>query len=594
MDRLEPVLKQKFWILLGLGLILTMSGWYMATSALAKQISDRTSSIESSFKTVQGSSSGEIPNESWAKRLGAINSEQTNSIQGTKLSMWKRQRERMTWPDGITDPGYRQKFANPQRELFRDSYEDEVRRVWKTVNPFNKNDGSGIVEYPLINVFILLKQKPWDVAPPDSDTMWNVREDLWLLESLFQTITAMNGGMDVARGDACIHQIDRLELRGGGEKLRDNSGGGGGGGGGGSAGGSMEMMHFATTQGMMGPGGAGPGAPAGPRSITEGLKMVSPEFDAAEEFGDDGNAASMQPGGGGGFAGFGMSTMLGSAGGSAGGSGAATTAPEIKRYLMTDPNLPYKKRGFYLSVKMDHTKIPQLIAELTANERSPWPIEIVRVQMSRLNEDDSTAGIRQRPGMAGAGAMGSALSMLPTGPIGSAAGFNGPDGENPAGANPFNDFANNLKPDSGPDLSNSQHTQAMRAAMENALKDPVMAQVTICGMFTLYKDVPEPEQKPPATTTPAAETPAASADQPAASESEPAATPAADPAMETTAETAEPAANAAEMNAAADTAEKPEKPEGADSKPESGEKPGNGEPKPAEPKPDSGGEKTEK
>ena len=66
MEALEPVLKQKFWILLGMGVIMTFTGWWMATGAMAQQTNERKAKIKSAE---DGVPKGEVPNESWSKRL---------------------------------------------------------------------------------------------------------------------------------------------------------------------------------------------------------------------------------------------------------------------------------------------------------------------------------------------------------------------------------------------------------------------------------------------------------------------------------------------------------------------------------------------
>ena len=48
---------------------------------------------------------------------------------------------------------------------------------------------------------------------------------------------------------------------------------------------------------------------------------------------------------------------------------------------------------------MDHRKIPSLVAELSASEKSAWPVEIVRIQMVRAHDND----IDSRGGAGGGG-----------------------------------------------------------------------------------------------------------------------------------------------------------------------------------------------
>ena len=509
MEALEPVLKQKFWILLGMGIIMTFAGWWVATGQILASITDRKNKIEAAEKSIPTS---EVPNEVWTKRLSEVNGKQESSIKSTRLGLWKRQQEKMVLPEGLPQVAFEEKLQNEERELFRDAYQQEVRRVWKTLNPMDM-DGTGVVNYPLPAMFKLMNQKPWTRSPPKSEVIWEVMEDLWLLEGLFQSIAEANGGPEAGRPEASVHQIDILELRGGGEKLATASSDGGGNDGlmsgfGGPAGMGM---------GMRGAGGTDMAGMAGGGSAA--VPTVSAEFDPREEFGDDGAGAGAgggRGGGGGGGGGApmgmmgGMAMMQGAMGGMEDSVSSAPAETVIKRYVKSDESLPYKTRGFYLSVKMDHRKIPQFIAQLTANEKSVWPVEILRVQMSRLHEDDSSFGGGGYPGGGGmrmGGGYPGATGAGPMGPGGPMSALGGRRDEDDA----FDSFTNQRSFGTSGNAANSmQNMQRMKEVQESldiALKDPYMAQVTLCGVFTMYRKVEEPKEEPaPDSTSAPAET----------------------------------------------------------------------------------------
>jgi len=475
MEKLEPVLKQKFWILLGVAILMTLIGWWMATGKMVQAITDRQKAIEQSFSSVP---KGEIPNESWSKRLSIINDSQDQSIKLTKLELWKRQEAKMTWPQGVIPVnGYWGKFQNDSRELYRSSWSGEIERVWRLLNPMDE-DGNGIVYFPFPNMGRTLKKskEPWRQAPPDSDVMWETREDLWLLEGLFQSISSINGGPTATRSDACIHQIDKLELRGGGQKT--SQGGATAGVDSGVGGGMAAMMMMNPGMGNLSGGGAGRD---GVGALSAGLTTVSAEFDPAEEFGDDGS-------GGSGTGAVGTSAMMMPSMGDV--SATTTAAKPANRYLQIEEKLPYKQRGFYLSMKMDHRKIPLLIAELTSNEKSVWPVEIVRVQMSRLNEDgNEPAG---PSGGSGAGGMGASMASMMSR---MAQGGSGATGSSAAGMLAGDDeFGASFATPGGSvpgEIGTSEKALNAKSFLDNALRDPIIAQVTICGTFTLYKKVEE-------------------------------------------------------------------------------------------------------
>ena len=82
MQALEPVLKQKFWILLGMGILMTFIGWWMATGQIAQAITERKTKIEAAEGSIP---KGDIPNDNWTKRLSEVNDRQDLSIKQTQL-----------------------------------------------------------------------------------------------------------------------------------------------------------------------------------------------------------------------------------------------------------------------------------------------------------------------------------------------------------------------------------------------------------------------------------------------------------------------------------------------------------------------------
>ncbi len=471
MERLEPVLKQKFWILLGIGIVMTFVGWWMATGTMAATITTRTGEIENAQKKVP---SGEIPNNEWSAGLAAVNVQQDLAVKSASRILWERQRARMTWPETVADfaweKGYRGDIKIAGRENYRGDYHNDCHRVWQLVLPFNQVDGSGIVDYR----FAKFPREPWTSAPLAS-AMWDAQEDLWLLEGLLQSIAEINGGANSTRLDACIHAIERLSLHGGQPAGQRTQPSGGGGTPGGTA--PPEMM----AGGPFGGGNSGGG----------NLPAISVDFDVKEEFGDEG-------GGAGGGAMPSMPTGPG---------GPAATAARAKRYIDDDKALPFRTRGFYMTLIMDHRKIPNLIAELSASEKSAWPIEIVRVQYVRLHDDDtegSGSGGAYNPGAVGTESPSSS---------GSTPSF----GDSTFGGTSTPGFSI----DGGGAGAGTSTPKGLieLAALTNAIQDPNMARVAICGIITLYNEVkPEPVTTAPVSPPPV---PAVPADKPATPSTQP-------------------------------------------------------------------------
>jgi hypothetical protein len=496
MEKLEPILKQKFWILLGLGVVMTLTGWWLATGTLAASIDARTTKVKAAFDQIP---SGEIPNSDWSTKLAARNTEQDRSVRNTAALLWERQQQRMTWPDSVADftkkIEYRGEIPLAARENYRLAYGYDVRRVWESVRPFIQVDGSGVVLYGQNEK--VLPQRTWGQLAPSSAEMWDAQEDLWLLESLLQSIVEVNG-RDGLRADASIHVIEKLELCGGlpaSQRKAAPSGGPGSTGMPGSAGahgaaGAMTMgapAGFGNESGM----GTGMGMGAGGRSGMSPLP--SADFDRTEEFGSDGSGGARGMGGGFPGAAGAAGAHAASATGMPGATPGAAAANTVRRYIEDDAALPFKTRGFYMTVIMDHRKIPSFIAELSASEKSAWPVEVVRVQWVRLHDDDVGTGSGVMG--TGGGKPFSLSSLSATGAMGSSGYPANPGGFEPVneGSGSFNNPTFGASGD--PNTNNSTISQAAAgvAALESALQDPFMARVALCGFITLYKEVkPEP------------------------------------------------------------------------------------------------------
>ena len=507
MDKLQPILKQKFWIILGVGLILTFTGWWMATTGLAKTITERQAAIKAAEDGIPSPTS-ELPNDDWTSKLSQINQRQENMVSLVRRDLWDQQKATMIWPENVADFAaelpYRGDFSLVARNLYRSSYMFAVEDAWRNVVPIDLN-GKGMVLFPMEKM-PLKKNIVGDVAPSSAE-IWDAQEDLWLTVPILQAIREVNGGEQATRLDASIHTIDKLELMGGerttGESSSSQSGGDG-----------ADAMMMG---GMMNPAGNSGGG----RGNDAGGKAESADFNPEEEFGTSGREGRSGGGGGGAF-GMQMSMEMGADGGAGGGGGAEPVA--IRRYVDDDEAAPYKTRAFYLSVVMDHRKVPHLIAELTASGNSPWPMEVVRVQMARLNADD-TEGRNLGGMMAGGGGISGGVPM---GFDGAEAGGAAYAGEASAGIG---------LPEAGglgggvglPGMQQARPDANTQASLDVAMQDPFMAKVALAGLIYLYRPVTEeaaPTSEPGsepvaeapadgAMTTEAAADPAAATDMPA-------------------------------------------------------------------------------
>lgn len=533
MEQLQQVLRQKFWILLGVGVIVAFTGWYMSVSAMATTITARKSTLDGLDKKLTASNT---PSKDFTDKLKVVNANQVEQVAAANLSLWLNQYRSMKWPKDVEpyvlQAGYRGKLDRIALDQYRLSYPYEVKRVKDVARPLDVSTGTGLLVLPDDKS---LGFSVFDDRLPDSDEIWDAQEELWLLEAMFERLAAINGGDQAqSRLDAIVHVVERLVLLGGQRKDGKPVGGGGAASpsmGPAGPGGFGAMTGMPPTMAPGGPSGVGGGGMGSGGGAATAISTPSVEFNPTEELGDAPPATSSnQPTGGAGF---------------------AQQRVALRRYVEDEPNLPYRTRGFYLVVLMDHRKLPEFLVELTSNGKSPWPIEVLRVHMARLNDDslegNPASGSFTGGGFAGAGPAGFQGGGAPGFPSGGSPGFpsggspgfpsggspgfpsgGSPGGHGgrpgggafPGGGFPGADIAGGAGP-SGSAVAGSIKNQAASQALQAALADPYIARVAICGLITLYKPPKDwkPEdpsqQSPEAITAPPSDTPG---EDPAATE----------------------------------------------------------------------------
>ena len=559
MDKLKPILAQKFWILFSLVLILPLVGYFMTKGKLAAEIDDRWKKLDSTFTGIPTGTG--VPNDSWTKKLNEINESQKIHNIRANQELWAKQRERMTWPKDIapimSKAEYFKELTEQQKGghilfTYPLGYEAQVRALWEIVEPLD--DGVNLrdsnkrrkVAFPMSDLQISRIAKLGGLQPTFAE-IWGAQEDIWLQTELLRAIARLNENA-ISQGDASIKQLGKILMFGGTKATGDAGTAAAGGGAGGDMAGS----------GMMGGFGGGMG---GQRSETSAA--LSTDINYAEEFNVEKEAGS---GGAGGMKD--MASAFSGASGPADASGGAKS--DVKRYIDFDEKLPYKRRGFYIKVVMDHRKVPDLLAELM---NSPFPVEIVRVQQVWYADASASPSGGGTSGGAGAQGFGAFKSPMPRG--------DGADAAFAPTSTPGSD-SDTVGGGGGPGRSGATNPGSVAA-----MADPNLAHVAILGVWTLYLPPPAiPNAGQAAPTNSAIPAPAVAATPENT-------TPAVAPSAETAASDAKPAATEP-ADAAGDEAKKPDDPDAPKSEPTKPEKSDSDTEKPATEKTPPKAEPTDK
>src|SRR5436309_10684125 len=96
MDKLKPVLAQKFWIFFGLVLIMPIVGYFMTKGDLAAQITERRTKLDGTFKGIPEGT--DAPNKAWIDGITVQNSQQELHNELANGALWKAQAAKIKWP----------------------------------------------------------------------------------------------------------------------------------------------------------------------------------------------------------------------------------------------------------------------------------------------------------------------------------------------------------------------------------------------------------------------------------------------------------------------------------------------------------------
>src|SRR5690606_30600093 len=131
MDKLKPLLRNHFWILAGLVVPLILYGYYSANGSLKAATAEREKTLT---EVKNGVSSGNEPNEDYIKKLEHINTFLEASVQDAIVDLWRKQQERMTWPQAVAARIPEEFLADFDQQvpfIYKGLYPQLIRRLQK-------------------------------------------------------------------------------------------------------------------------------------------------------------------------------------------------------------------------------------------------------------------------------------------------------------------------------------------------------------------------------------------------------------------------------------------------------------------------------
>ena len=101
MDKLQPLIKHRYWICFGLSVIFVVVGWWMASGAIATEIENGRKSVEGAFsKAKQGAND---PNAKWVEGANERNKVDEGAFTAASTELRERQQNARQWPEAVRD-----------------------------------------------------------------------------------------------------------------------------------------------------------------------------------------------------------------------------------------------------------------------------------------------------------------------------------------------------------------------------------------------------------------------------------------------------------------------------------------------------------
>ena len=508
MDKLQPLVTHRFWILLGLTVCLALGAWWTGTGTLAAQIEEDERKV-AALNVPTGTA---VPNEAWVAQAKEETARFEQELDEAARVLAVTQEDLRTWPERyqkyVDGLDYYGPISRGGREAYRDVYQPQLDELRASLRPYDFELQKGTMSVPL-GVLPQFNTSNWQTKAPEPMTIWSAQEDIWLMRELLGQVSKVNAGYDSIL-DAPLKELQSFTLRGGaGLTPADDPAAAGAESPYGDEG-EGEMSDYGEEDYGGGLGeddgeGYGAGGTAGlPKDlpftldeeigpvagVDEDPELVAPELAAAA-------AATAAPASSDGYDSSYDSSYGSDPFGGGGYAQGGSSKPEYvspgggRRYVTSTPEVPYRTRAFILRLALDHRQLTTVLADIS---NCAWPVEIVRVHFAEGVEpvgpvaagasrsgyqDESGFGGRLGGGLGGRGLGGRGLGGGLGGRGLSGRGLGGLGGvRRPGGLG-------------GPTAGGPRARLDASDPYQVAMADPYLSTVVIGGIMTIYKPLEE-------------------------------------------------------------------------------------------------------
>jgi hypothetical protein len=224
MDQVKEILKQmikyRFWIAVGISLLLPMAAYFMGSGPIKAKAAAETSAIETAHKDVGQYSQGVVPNAQYKPLVVEKKDELAKDVRASHKKLYARQAPLLTWPErvkGTFDKWGRTWPENVDASTVQiaiidyvNAYPKYVDEVYASFRPFDPAQGTGVIRAPSEEE-LLRPAKFSNTSPPTLGKVWVAQERLWVQRTLLDVVAQVNQGAK-NWDTAIIKQVNMLEV----------------------------------------------------------------------------------------------------------------------------------------------------------------------------------------------------------------------------------------------------------------------------------------------------------------------------------------------------------------------------------------------
>ena len=226
MDQLKDLLKQcvkyRFWIAVVISLLLPAIGYFAGVGTIKAETTKQEAAIKSAQGDIGKFKVPGIVNAQYQPLAATKKEALVEDVDATWRKLFAVQEPLLKWPPEVEER-FRKWGRKYPTEVDRNqvqstlidyavAYPEFVSKIYKVFNPFNFDDGSGIVVAPDRKVLLGEETYSQD-TPPELSKVWAEQERLWVVTALLDVIAKVNDSVGAKDwSDAIIKQINLLEV----------------------------------------------------------------------------------------------------------------------------------------------------------------------------------------------------------------------------------------------------------------------------------------------------------------------------------------------------------------------------------------------